>query len=71
MEDSKKYFVEVEEADYHEATESYMGWCPVCKEFTRYTTEPDAEGYDCPKCGQNEVVGAEQAFIAGLITFAD
>ena len=71
MEDSKKYFVEVEKADYHEATESYMGWCSVCKEFTRDTTEPDATGYDCPKCGQNEVVGAEQALIEGLITFAD
>ena len=71
MEYSGKYFVEVEEADYHEATEHYMGWCPVCKEFTRDTTEPDATGYSCPECGQNEVVGAEQALIEGLIMFAD
>lgn len=66
-----RYFVEVEEVDYQEAVDSYMGWCPACKEFTRDTTEPDAEGYDCPKCGQNEVVGAEQALIMGLIMFTE
>jgi Zn finger protein HypA/HybF involved in hydrogenase expression len=66
-----RYFVEVEEVDYQEAVDSYMGWCPACKEFTRGTTEPDATGYLCPKCGQNEVVGAEQALIEGLIMFTE
>jgi Zn finger protein HypA/HybF involved in hydrogenase expression len=66
-----RYFVEVEEVDYQGAVDSYMGWCPACKEFTRSTTEPDATGYDCPKCGQNEVVGAEQALIEGLIMFTE
>lgn len=60
---------EVEEVDYHEATESYTGWCTECREFTRECTEPDAEGYDCPQCRGRTVVGAEQALIMGLIIF--
>jgi len=59
--------VEVDEVDYQEAVDSYTGWCKVCKEFTRGSTEPDAEGYDCEKCGEKEVVGAEQALLLGLI----
>jgi hypothetical protein len=66
-----KYFVEVQEVDYQEAVDSYMGWCPACKKFTRDTTEPDATGYDCPVCKENVVVGAEEALIEGLITFAE
>ncbi len=53
----------VKMADYLEATENYTGWCTSCKEFTRDSTEPDAEGYDCPACEQNTVMGAEQAMI--------
>lgn len=57
----------VTEAEYLEATEGYMGWCPFCLEFTRPQTEPDAEGYDCPECKQNCVMGAEQALLLGEI----
>jgi len=55
--------------DYTYATESYMGWCTECQEFTRGETEGDAENYDCPKCEQNTVMGAEQALLLGEITF--
>ena len=57
------------EDDYSEAVDSYMGWCTVCNEFTRECTEGDAEGYDCEVCGQNTVIGAENALIMGLIDF--
>lgn len=57
----------VSDEEYAYATNSYMGWCTACKEFTRECTEPDATEYDCDKCGQNTVMGAEQAVIEGEI----
>ena len=59
--------VQVLEEDYIDATENYRGWCTGCEEFTRDCTEPDAEGYDCPQCDENTVIGAEDALISGLI----
>ena len=59
--------IKVNTEDYLDATDSYMGWCPTCKAFTRDATEPDAEEYDCPVCDGREVVGAEQALLLGLI----
>ena len=57
----------ITEEEYFNATESYIGYCPGCDEFTRECTEPDAEDYDCPECGNDSVVGAEQALLLGLI----
>ncbi len=67
MKEREEEQVEVSEADYQDAVDSYTGWCKVCKEFTRGSTEPDAEGYDCEVCGEKEVVGAEQALLLGYI----
>jgi Zn finger protein HypA/HybF involved in hydrogenase expression len=61
----------VSEEEYVQAVDDYRGWCTHCKEFTRDMTEGDAEGYDCPKCDQNTVVGAENALIMGLIDFGE
>ncbi len=58
------------EFEYIEATEDYYGWCTLCMAFTRECTEPDAEGYDCPECYGDTVVGAEQALLMGLIEFS-
>ncbi len=55
--------------DYEHATENYEGFCTECKAFTRDETEPDAEGYDCPQCGGNTVIGAEDALISGIVEF--
>lgn len=49
---------EVEE-NYLAMREDYMGWCTNCKDITRDSTEPDAEGYDCPECEENTVQGAD------------
>ena len=54
----------ISEARYIEAVDGYEGWCTTCKDFTRETTEPDAEGYDCPECKGFTVMGAEQALLA-------
>ena len=43
-----------------EASQDSMGWCTNCEFFTRDCTEPDAHDYDCPECGENSVVGAEE-----------
>ena len=53
---------------YQQATRDYIGWCTVCEEFTRDSTEGDASEYDCPKCEGNTVMGAENALILGEIT---
>jgi Zn finger protein HypA/HybF involved in hydrogenase expression len=53
----------ISEEEYSEARGSYQGWCTTCQEFTRDSTEPDAEDYDCPQCGENTVIGAENALI--------
>lgn len=58
-------------SDFVKATEMCLGWCTGCKEFTRETTEPDAEDYDCPVCRLNTVVGANNALVMGLIEFRD
>jgi hypothetical protein len=57
----------VTSTDYEEAVESYTGFCASCLTFTREDTELDADGYDCPVCGENVVMGAENALVAGLI----
>lgn len=48
---------------YAVAENNYEGWCVQCQSFTRETTEPDAEDYDCPVCGENCVVGALTALL--------
>jgi hypothetical protein len=53
--------------DYEQAARDYIGWCRTCRTFTRECTEPDADGYDCPCCGEFTVMGAEQALLEGEI----
>ena len=55
------------EAEVRQADRDSQGWCLTCEEFTRDCTEPDAEDYDCPKCGENQVVGAQQAVLLGAV----
>jgi len=55
--------------EYLDERESYGGYCVECQDFTRENTEPDAQGYRCPVCGQDTVMGAELAFMTGEIEF--
>lgn len=57
----------VTEEQYQDAVDNDMGWCTICKDFTRECTEPDAENYDCPNCQSHSVIGAELAMIDGEI----
>lgn len=52
--------------DYEDATENYLGWCPVCQEFTTSECEPDAHDRECEQCNEHRVVGAEDALMMGL-----
>lgn len=61
--------MDITEERYMEASENNEGYCPECEDFTSEFAEPDAEGYNCPECGCNSVVGAEQALLLGYITF--
>lgn len=58
-------------ADFQEAVSTYLGWCKDCEGFTRDDTEGDAENYDCPICDGNNVIGAENAMIMGLLDLED
>lgn len=59
------------EQEYLQAVEDNMGFCTTCHAFTREGTEPDAEGYDCPQCGELTVMGAEQAMLTGDLDIGD
>ncbi len=61
----------VSEADYVNYRESYMGFCIECKAWTRDSTEPDAQEYECPECGEFAVVGAEDALMMGYVEFSN
>ena len=45
------------------AINTYEGFCTECEEFTREMTEPDARDYDCPVCGEDKVIGAEELML--------
>ncbi len=54
-------------AEFFEHVENHQGWCKACQEFTRGSTEPDAENYPCPACGKSEVYGLESLLISGQV----
>jgi hypothetical protein len=50
-----------------DASEHYWGFCTSCG-ATRECCEPDARHYDCEACGEDEVFGAEELMIMGLVS---
>lgn len=61
--------ISITEDDYEYHTENYDGVCLGCGEWQDGGVEPDAENYKCEACGENKIVGAEQALIMGEIDF--
>lgn len=57
-------------ARYEKAAEGYEGFCAKCAKFTADSCEPDAREYECPRCGEPKVYGAEEAMMMGLIDVA-
>ena len=53
-------------AQLKEAGEMQAGYCVACGEM-RDGCEPDACEYECEACGQNQVYGAEEIMLMGLI----
>ena len=58
--------IETIESTYVEKENGYEGFCTSCQDWTRLQTEADAEGYDCPQCEQNTVVGALSWFMEAI-----
>lgn len=53
--------------EYNALCNQYCGICLNCEEIDD-GIEPDAEGYKCPCCDSDSVMGIEQALITGNIT---
>ena len=47
------------------------GICSACKEISYGSIEPDARNYPCEVCGEEAVVGMEDALIEGLINIKE
>ena len=71
MSSEEKRGVPVPASQYQAALRDHVGWCVLCEDFTRETTEPDAEDYDCPECRRRKVVGGELALLRGDIFVVD
>jgi hypothetical protein len=56
--------ITITEDEYKQACDDYQGICLACEEY-QDNCEPDAEGYLCESCGENQVCGVEQALIMG------
>lgn len=46
------------------ATETYTGFCLACG-AERDCCEPDAREYECERCGESQVYGAEELIMMG------
>lgn len=58
--------LEMTESEFSELIhDSYAGICLACGEIQYQGVEPDAEGYECEGCEENQVIGLEQALICG------
>ena len=65
----KKNFVEISEEEFLEHQDSFDGICANCQEWSCGGVEGDAENYKCESCGNNSVMGADNALICRIICF--
>lgn len=56
---------------YEEHVENNSGYCKECDAITSDEVEPDAEGYECPECGNMSVMGTENALLLEHIEITD
>jgi hypothetical protein len=61
----KRYRPVLTERTYRNAEDSYKGFCIACGS-TRGNCEPDARGYECPKCKQPKVYGIPELLMMGI-----
>lgn len=53
--------------EYLEEEDLHSGYCTECDDLTHDCCEPDAQGYECPVCGENSVYGLAEALLMGFI----
>ena len=53
--------------EVEEAMHDSMGFCIACGAMSEDMVEPDARNYHCYECDENEVFGAEELFVMGLV----
>jgi hypothetical protein len=54
-------------ADSSKPATAIQGFCTNCKRMTSDGVEPDAREYECERCGERSVYGAEEALFMNLI----
>ena len=60
--------IKMSQVEFEDARESYQGFCTECNEITiDGGVEPDATDYYCDSCGNDTVVGMEEALLMGEI----
>ena len=59
------------EDEYQGHVSNMDGLCLGCGEIRGGDTEGDAEGYPCTACGENKVVGIENALVMGKIEITE
>ena len=62
--------IEVTEGELHAHVSAQDGVCLNCGEWQE-GVESDAENRICTSCGEDDVVGAEQAVLLGAVSFTE
>lgn len=60
--------IEISQVEYLEWIADKTGLCLACGKIIFGETEEDAEGFQCPSCGQDQLCGAEYALLNNFIT---
>lgn len=56
---------------FEEHQADLSGYCSECDAITTSDVESDAQDYECPECGNNTVMGVDQALLMGNIEITD
>ena len=57
----------IEQVESEILSDSYLGWCTNCGDWTHDCCEPDAHKAICPDCKQRTCYGAEELVIQSLV----
>jgi hypothetical protein len=63
----KRVLLTLTTEEYEQHVDNSDGVCLACGEVRWGDTEPDAEGYPCEACGEDQVMGIENALIEARI----
>ena len=54
--------------EYDEHADHFAGYCTHCDAITEFSgIEPDADGYPCPDCGRDTLMGLAEAMMQGYV----